>query len=153
MVKQPDGTFMAPEAVLQNIRDTVAEFNDLRTSRDVKEWKSRAQWYFGGHNIWAERFFIGDMRKLALEAPSPQVHLIVTDTLRPIDIRAFSADGLTAYLLIDFKPVLWVVYSTSDWTLIDPALPSKVDSQLWRIRFDLTDGRWKYEELVATPKR
>ena len=153
MVKQPDGTYTAPEAVLQEIRDTVTEFNDLRTSRGAQNWKARAQWFLGGFGIWAERFFIGDMRKLALEAPSPQLHIIVTGTAQAQDVRAFTADGLTAYVLVDFRSVVWAVYSSSDWALIDPARRSTVDSQLWRVRFDMVDGRWKYEELVTTPKR
>lgn len=153
MVRQPDGSFMAPEAVRQAIRAFVIEHNLDRTIPAGQDWKAAARASAGRDAIVADLYYIGDLRKLVAESTSPQLHMIVSGLVSVADIRAFGADGLTAHVLVDFSAITTAIFSTSDWSIIESAHKPSVPIQLWRIRFDTADGRWKYEELLATSPR
>ena len=153
MVKQADGSFMAPEVVRQTIRDFVAEHNANRTLVPGQNPAKTAKDYYERNPATAERFYFGDLRRIVATTPSPQVQLIASGTATAVDVRAFGSDGMTAHVLVDFTTVKSSVFSTQDWSLIDASYVSPNAAQLWKVHFDVADGRWKYEELILTQPR
>ena len=153
MVKQADGSYMAPEAVRQTIRDFVAEHNANRTLVPGQNPAKTAKDYYERNPATAEKFYFGDLRRVVATTPSPQVQLIASGTATAVDVRAFGSDGMTAHVLVDFTAVKSSVFSTQDWSLIDASYVSPNAAQLWKVHFDVADGRWKYEELILTQPR
>ena len=80
MVKQADGSFMAPEVVRQTIRDFVAEHNANRTLVPGQNPAKTAKDYYERNPATAEKFYFGDLRRVVATTPSPQVQLIASGT-------------------------------------------------------------------------
>lgn len=153
MVKQPDGLFMAPEAVRQTIKDTILESFDDRTALGSKDPLIAARALYTDNTVRAQRFYIGNLRNLVITTPSPQIQIVVGGKINVVDTRAFSADGLTAYAAIDFSGIRANVYSTSDWSLLQGNTAGADLVEVWRMRFDPSDGRWKYENLETSQRK
>ncbi len=153
MVKQADGSFMAPEAVRQTIREMVSDSYRDRIAIDGRDPLIVAKALVGGNAVRAERFYIGDLRQLVINTPSPQIQIVVAGKISVVDIRAFGPDGITAFAAIDFTGIRANVYSASDWSLLKADSPGVDLVEVWRVRLDLADGQWKYENLVTSQKK
>jgi hypothetical protein len=153
MVKQADGGFMAPEAVRQTIRVMVSDSYRDRIAIDGRDPLTVAKALVAGNAVRAERFYIGDLRQLVINTPSPQIQIVVAGKISVVDIRAFGPDGITAFAAIDFTGIRANVYSASDWSLLKADSPGVDLVEVWKVRLDLADGRWKYESLVTSQKK
>jgi len=149
MVKQPDGLFMAPEAVRQTIREMAlgpylegVAFGGADPLVVAKTLVARRQEI-------ANKYYIGKLRDAALAFQSDEVQIPVTATISAIDVRAFSSDGLTARVTISQSNAIVNIYRKSDWSLKQEGYRGQNAIEIWVIRFDPFDSRWKYEEQVA----
>jgi len=149
MVKQADGSYMAPEAVRQTIREMAVEYFDLISALNGKDSRVVAQATIRTEDELAVKYFVGELRRIILTDKSPQVSVLVTGTQGVADVRGFSSDGLTAFFTFRTKNAKYDVYDTTNWDVVSRgSSPSDLD-EIWGIRFDLTDGRWKMERLVG----
>ncbi len=153
MVKQADGSFMAPEAVRQTIREMATGFYVRRSVTVDKDSLAVAKEIQANLKRNAELYYIGDLRNVVSTTLSPQVNVIVTATITPFDVRAFDSVGQNAFVAIEHTRVKIDVFDTSDWSVRahDFVVPDFIE--IWQTSFDLSDGRWKMAKLVSSEKK
>jgi hypothetical protein len=145
MVKQADGTWMAPKEVVEQVTKHYEEYYAWLLARDVdsalkspeQQLKQYAR-YLAGVRLVQQAAFVRGGRNLLR---SPEAKPFV----RILRVKSFSSDGLTVLCDTDFRGFRWRVYDTairgfeSEYSEAD-----SIDSD--RLNFDPSDGRWKLVE-------
>ena len=153
MVKQADGSFMAPEAVRQTIREMAEEFFLRRAALNGQDSLVKAKEIVSNVVSLSMEFLIGELRDTGINAAAPRVNVMISGTVRAVDVRAFSGDGVTAFVAVEHTANKMDVFDTATWTPISKGLllPDFVD--IWQTRLDQADGRWKMEKLITTERK
>jgi len=153
MVKQADGSFMAPEAVRDAIRTMAIEFYARRTASPGTDSLLRGKEMAANRLPFANEFFIGELRTSEFSTTASQVQVMVTGVITPADVRAFSPDGRVANVLIDHTGTRLDIYETGTWSLLNRGLLLPDYLEILQIRFDVVDGRWKIEKILLTQRK
>ena len=153
MVKQADGSFMAPEAVRQTIREMAVDLFLRRAALNGQDSLAKGREIITNMVPLANEFFIGELRDTTISAPAPRVNVMVSGTVVAVDVRAFGSDGMSAFVAVEHIANRMDIYDTKSWTSVNKGLllPDFVD--IWQTRFDSRDGRWKMEKLIASERK
>ena len=153
MVKQADGSYMAPEAVRQAIREMAEGFFLRRAALNGQDSLVKAKEIVSNVVSLSNEFLIGELRDAGISAPAPRVNVMVSGTIHAVDVRAFGADGVTAFVAVEHAANKMDVYDTSTWAVTSKGLLLPDFLDIWQSRYDPTDGRWKLEKLIATERK
>jgi hypothetical protein len=148
MVKQADGSYLAPTPVVEAITAMTLDFYLRRSTLQGRDSKTVAQGILAELPEATQRFFIGELRVVPPITAVTQINVLVTGTITVTSVRGFVADGVTGYVGVETTKAKVDIYATSDWTRKDKDLPVADIQEIWLVRFDQTDSRWKFEKRV-----
>ena len=153
MVKQADGSFMAPEAVRDAIRRMAADFFGRRATGAESDSLAKAKEMITNRFTFADEFFVGQLRTSEYTTTASQVQVMVSGLFTPTDVRAFSPDGQVANLLIEHSGTRLDIYDTATWASLNRGLLLPDYFEILQVRFDLADSRWKVERVLLTQRK
>jgi hypothetical protein len=150
MVKQADGTWMAPKEVVDEAARQYSEYYAWLKTRDRKFIALPDEIQMNTY----ERFLTGgvlDRRRLGM--PKSEVDNILKDpktySATVLKVRGFSADGLQAVCDIEFRNSEWLsVNATNGKLMSEFSLPDRIDSDL--LVYDPAARRWKWAGTLAS---
>jgi hypothetical protein len=151
MVKQADGTWMAPKEVVDTAKQQCQEFYNWIPTKDVIFVARPKQEKL----VVYRRYVTGERLREWVDfyASEADVDNIVADPSRfagrVLRIRNFSSDGLKAVRDVEIvNSVVIVVDEITGKRIREYLLPDRINSDL--IVYDPSDGRWKEAETLAT---
>jgi hypothetical protein len=153
MVKQADGSFMAPEAVRQTIRELAVQPYLKRLVPAGVDPLQFARAFYATRTELARDYYIGALRDTVGNSTLLEIHVDISATTAALDVRGFTQDGLSAYVTVEQLGPTVNVYRTNDWAARLTQFRGVDTIEVWKVRFDMTDFRWKYEELVLAQKK
>ncbi|MEO7704515.1 MAG: hypothetical protein ABIV92_07760 [Thermoflexales bacterium] len=138
MLRQADGTLMAPELVVTQARIEAGAFYALLRDLPLDQYLARRD------SIFAEHFAGAALQGiLRIEKARKQYSMNRSGQVE-IRIRDFSANGLSATALISSRGWTNDVYDISTGALIEKGRRDKDTLTVSRIMFERMSGRWKF---------
>ena len=138
LVLQPDGTLMAPDAVVARARADAGAFYALLRDLPLDQYLARRGSIFAEH-------FAGTALQGILQAEKERKQYLMNRSGEvEIRIRDFSANGLSATAYINSRGWTNDVYDISTGALIEKGRTDKDTLTLSRIMFERTSERWKF---------
>jgi hypothetical protein len=150
MVKQADGTWMAPKEVVEEATRHYGEYYEwLRT----KDRKFIAQSDAVQLNVF-RKYLAGEvMQRLIETQPGLKEDSIVDESsgfrVRILRVRGFSQDGMTAICDVELPSIRWLVIDLGSGKSVSKfTTEARIDSDL--LAYDPEDGRWKWAVGIAS---
>jgi hypothetical protein len=150
MVKQADGTWMAPKEVVEEAARHYGEYYAWLKTKDIKfvrltdeiQLKTYSRFYSGRALVERAEFIANSKVDNILKNPDGY-------RIRMLRVHRFSSDGLRAICDIEFQGSQWLVVDVaSGATSYEYATTARIDSSV--LVYDASDSRWKVTEDVAS---
>ena len=157
MVKQPDGTYMAPQAVIDQMAGDLIYPSQINTAAKNDYDPLDVALFQGNHyrEIWGPYMTAAQMERVVADPP-PLFSVMTTRTASLRDARAFDQDGLSAYASLELSVGFGSTYTQTVKSLTPPVtmtlqyarVRSKPIIEIWKVVFDIKTGRWIFDQFV-----
>ncbi|MBX7213264.1 MAG: hypothetical protein K1X39_04550 [Thermoflexales bacterium] len=157
MVKQPDGTYMAPQAVIDQIAGDIT-YPIVLISSDKPGYEISDNTNFQANHydeVWGPYLTKKQLDKLH-ESPPDRVFVVFSRTVTLSDARSFSSDGTSAFATLHYSVGTGTTYTIPKMSLEPPVVLALEHRkalfaavvEIWQVAFDVKDGRWKLDRFV-----
>jgi hypothetical protein len=148
MVKQADGTWMAPKEVVDEATKHYGEYYEWLRSKDLRFMTKSDEEQYATYYSFLAGSVLSDV--VSYQSASSEDFMLTNPkryTARILRVRDFSRDGLSAICDIEIRNSNWKIVNISSGAFVSSySLPDRIDSDI--LTYDPSDGRWKYSSSV-----
>jgi hypothetical protein len=141
LFKQADGTLTAPQKVMAKVTQDLAAYYTLQRDLSIDD-------YFAQRDKILTTYFTGTaLQEMQLAAQSSVFYSMNRAGRFSIEVRRFSADGLTAKAGVITRDWVSDVYDAQSRQLVTPGKIRKDTLTIYSIAYDFVSGRWQYASI------